>query len=89
MTPHIGSINFYRNGCLAIDTRIQSVHVEGCMEKSALKPGEFIVTCFVTWRWFDVFCFRNALHRKVLHWLDTYRDAGSRFELRFVENFKT
>ena len=82
-----GSIEYYRAGCAAIDLRIKSVHVEGVNENPALKPGEVIITCFVTWRWFDVYWLRNRLNARVGAWIEQNKMVTDRIELRFVENF--
>lgn len=83
-----GSIEYYRAGCAGIDPRIKSVHVEGVNEKRGLEPGEAIITCFVTWRWFDVYWLRNRLNARVWEWIKQNKMVTDRIELRFVENFE-
>ena len=85
--PAVGSKEYYRRGCRALDRRITEVHCEGSMEKPALDPGEMIVTCFVTWRRFDVYWLRDRLNRRVWAWLESNCLPGTECELRFVENY--
>lgn len=87
--PQIGTIQFYQTGCMAVDpSRITAVHVEGKMEP-ALDLEEAIITCFVTWRWYDVYWQRNRLNDRVWKWIDENRSVAHRIELRFVENFES
>jgi hypothetical protein len=88
MTTVPTSRTWWQKRIQQIDRRIREVQVEGPMEKHNLRTGEAVITCFIVWRWFDLFPMRIHLYRLVRIFISDNKGVGSLYELRFVEDFR-